>query len=75
MKNADFEKIKDEGVRELGVNLDKSGLSWSWAANKLDVTPSTMGRILSGKYRPSLEMALEMKALAETVKKIMAAGV
>jgi DNA-binding XRE family transcriptional regulator len=72
MKTKDFETLKDQGIKELKQALDESGLTWSWAAERLEVTPSTVGRLLSKKHRPSLEMAINMRVLAKKVKKIMA---
>lgn len=74
MKNADFEKIKDDGVEQLEVALVKSGLPVIWAAERLDVTSTTIARLLTKKYRPSLEMAIAMIDLAKKIDKIVAAG-
>lgn len=70
MEKKNFERIKDESIKELSKALQRAGLSKSWAAEKLEVTPSTIGRIFAGTYRPSLEMALNMKSLSEAVNKL-----
>ena len=75
MKTKDFEKIKDEGLSELAEALTLAGFSKAWAAEKLGITPSTIGRVFAGQNRVSLEMALKMKDLAKQVKKISAVSV
>ena len=52
-----------------GVYLEPNGISGRELAEKLDVAPSTLSRILNGSSRISPEMALRLsKALGRTAE-------
>ena len=53
----------------IGVYLEPNGISGRELAEKLDVAPSTLSRILNGTSRISPEMALRLsKALGRTAE-------
>jgi hypothetical protein len=65
-----FEQIKDAAIDELGSALESAGLSITWAARQIGKDHSAIGRVLSRKNRPSLELALQMRELAERVNRL-----
>lgn len=40
--------------------LDDKGIKQSWLAEQVDITPTTLGNIIHGRFNTSLEVALKL---------------
>ena len=70
----DFQQEKKLGPEMLKEALEKEGLTAAWAARNLKCSHAHVSKIFAGKYAPSLEVAMKMKALAEKINRFAFKG-